>query len=362
MATGVYVKVMLVCMTTHTYMEAWMRELLSDGIDAYLRFRRSQNYSKGTLNSDQQVLKRFLAVNGNIWCHVITDKHVERHFEEASKTRQGASLKNDHGVLVRFLKWARHTGRMPVDSDPTFGRRQPKAVERERNRLPVHDFPRLLDEAEAKEPRDRALVAVLLYTLMRDSEVTSLRVRDVDLNGGWIRATIHKTHQEDLVPISSELDGELRCWLTRYTNMVGVLQPHYFLIPSRGVHPVHGEGGRITHHASVYRPEKQIRAAGRIVTPLLERFGFPTVDQDGKPLNEGAHTIRRSGARALFDRLVEGGYDHGLRVVQSLLHHKSLTMTERYIGISADRRSRDEILRGHMMYPKEHENVIELVR
>ena len=339
-----------------------MREELSPAVDAYLRHRRSQDYSKATLRVDQQVLKRFLSINGNIWCHTIADTHTNRHFEQVSKTRGPAAMRNDHATLSQFFKWCRHTGRMPVEADPMFGRRRPKAPERERNRIPVSDFGRLLDTAESVELRDRALVAVLLYTLMRDSEVTSLRVRDLDLGGGWVRAVIHKTRQEDLVPICEELDAELRLWLTHYTSMVGVLEPHYFLIPARGVHPVHGDDGRITHHASNYRPEKQIRAAGRIVTPLLERFGFPIADQYGKPLHEGAHTIRRSGARALFDQLVDGGYDHGLRVVQSMLHHKSVTMTERYIGISADRRSRDEILRHRKMYTVERDNVIELVR
>jgi len=339
-----------------------MREELSPAVEAYLRHRRSQDYSKATLRHEQQVLKRFMLINGNIWCHGITDVQVNRHFEEVSKTRAPSSMRNDHATLQQFFKWCRHTGRMPVDSDPMFGRRQPKAMHRERNRIPVTDFTRLLEVAEEKEPRDRVLVAVLLYTLMRDSEVTSLRIRDVDLNGGWIKAVIHKTRQEDMVPISSELDAELRAWLTHYTTMVGNLEPHHFLIPARAVHPVHGGDGKITHHASIYKPERQIRAAGRVVTPLLERFGFPIADQYGKPLNEGAHTIRRSGARALFDQLVDGGYDHGLRVVQSLLHHKSMTMTEKYIGISADRRSRDDIIRGHTMYRVERDNVIELVR
>jgi len=339
-----------------------MKEELSPAVDAYLRHRRSQDYSKATLRHDQQVLKRFMAINGNIWCHAIKDTHTARHFEEVSKTRAPSSMRNDYATLQQFFKWCRHTGRMPVDSDPMFGRRQPKQIQRERNRIPVHEFGRLLDTAEKKEARDRALVAVLLYTLARDSEVTSLRIRDVDLTGGWIRAVIHKTKQEDALPICEELDAELRRWLTHYTSMVGVLEPHHFLIPARGVHPVRGDNGRITHHASIYKPEKQIRAAGRIITPMLERFGFPIADHSGKPLNEGAHTIRRSGARALFDQLVDGGYDHSLRVVQSLLHHKSMSMTERYIGISADRRSRDDILRGHTMYAVERDNVVELVR
>lgn len=337
-----------------------MKDLLSDSIDAYMRHRTSQNYSKGTLKVDRQVLTKFLAVCGNIYCHQITDRHVERHFEEVSKTRKAASLKNDHGVLVRFFKWARHTGRMSVESDPMFGRRQPKAVKRERNRLHVSRFPELLSAAEARDPRDRALCALLLYTLGRDSEVTDLRVRDLDLQAGWLKVRIHKTGQEDTLPISSELDTEMRRWLTHYSVIAGPLEPWFHLVPARGVFPIRSEEGRIVRHESVYRPEKRIGGAGRIVNPILENIGFPVTDETGKPCGEGSHTIRRSGARALFDDLVEGGYDHSLRIVQSLLHHSSVTMTERYIGINADRRSRDDILRGKVMYHVDTDNVVHM--
>ena len=327
-----------------------MRELLSDAIDSYVRHRTSQNYSKGTLKVDAQVLRKFLSVCGNIYCHQISDRHIERHFEEVSKSRQGNTLRKDHGVLVRFFKWARHTGRMPVDSDPMFGRRQPKPIKRERNRLHVSRFGELLDAAEARDPRDRALCALLLYTLCRDGEVTDLRIRDLDLQSGWLKVRIHKTGAEDTMPVPQELDAEMRRWLTHYSKVAGPLEPWHYLVPVRQVFPVNGPDGRIVRHDSAYRPDKKIGGAGRIVNPILEKIGFPVVDENGKACGEGSHTIRRSGARALFDDLVDGGYDHSLRIVQSLLHHSSVTMTEKYIGISADRRNRDDILRGKVMY------------
>lgn len=339
-----------------------MKQELSPAIEDYLRFRRSQEYSKSTMKADMQVLKRFLATNGNIWVHSINERHVERHMEGARLTRQATSLKNDHGVLVRFFKWARHTGRMPVETDPMFGRRQPKAIKRERNRIPVHDFPRLLDAAEKRDPRDRALIAVLLYTLMRDGEITDLRVRDYDPQGLWLTARIHKSKLEDRIPVSLELAEEMNRWLRYYSTAVGGLAPGYLLIPARGVHPIHNAQGRIEKHLSFYKPEKQIRAGGRIITPILEQIGFPVVDENGKKCGEGSHTIRRSGARALFDQLVGSGYDHALRIVQSLLHHSSMQMTEHYLGITADRRSRDDILRGKQMYTVTEDNVVQLAR
>lgn len=340
-----------------------MREELSPAIDNYIRFRKSQDYKPGTIKVDVQVLKKFLAVNGNIYCHTITHRHVERHFEEVTRTRKSSSLKNDHGVLVRFFKWARHTGRMPVETDPMFGRRQPKAVKRERNRIPVTQFGQLLDTAGERDPRDRALLALLLYTLARDSEITDLRVRDLDLATGDLKIRIHKTGVEDTLPVSSELDREMRAWLTHYGAESGPLEGHHHLVPARAVHPIRNELGQITHHLSTYRPEKRIRAAGRVVSPVLERMGFPVVNDDGSAAHEGAHTIRRSGARALFDDLSANGYDHGLRIVQSMLHHASVTMTEQYLGITADRKTRDELIRGRAMYSHSREgSVIKIAR
>lgn len=340
-----------------------VRQELSPAIDDYSRFRQSQDYSKGTIRNDQLVLKKFLSINGNVWCHSLKDRHVERHFEEASRTRKPSSLRNDHQVLRAFFKWARATGRMPVDSDPMYGRRQPKPTRRERNRLHASEFPRLLDTAEARDPRDRAVVALLLYTLLRDSEISSLRIRDLDLNGGWLHARVHKTRQEDLMPVCAELDSEMRRWLTYYTTRAGHLNPGDFLVPARHANPVRDQGtGRITHHQSHYRPERQMGPVGVIVRPILEKIDFPVTDEAGKPLNEGAHTLRRSGARALFDDLIAKGDERALRVVQSMLHHSSSEMTERYLGITADRRSRDEIIRGQRMYSLDTGNVVKLAR
>lgn len=339
-----------------------MRQELSDSITDYQRFRSSQDYSKATLRAEQMILKRFLTVNGNIWVHAITERHVNVHFEAASKTRGAASLQQDHSVLISFLEWARKTGRMPSESDPMYGRRSAKPVRRERNRIPAEDFPRLLDVAEARDKRDRALAALFLYTLMRGGEVTDLRIRDLDLRGGWLSARIHKTRLEDRMPICSELDSELRAWLTYYAEHVGDLKPHYYLVPTRKKLAHRADNGRITGHGVAYRPETRIKDPSRLIKVTLEDFGWEVADVDGKSLSEGAHTLRRSGARALFDSLVTSGYDYALRVVQSMLHHSSMQTTEGYLGITADRRSRDELIRGHRMYAQASGNVVSIAR
>lgn len=342
-----------------------MQERLSEAIENYSRFRRTQQYAANTLKVDTQVLNRFLTINGNVYVHNINETHVERHFEEVSRTRSAASLKNDHATLTGFFKWAKHTRRMPLDRDPMFGRRPPRKIDRERNRVHVSQFGDLLDAAEARDPRDRALIALFLYTLCRDSEITALRVRDLDLNAGTLKVYVEKSRIEDIMPVCTELDQEMRRWLTYYTTKVGRLEPHHFLVPARAVHPVfHPETKRIVRHASVYRPETRLKGgAGRNVRPPLEDIGFPLTDDAGRSCGEGAHTVRRSGARALFDRLVVEGYDGALRIVQAMLHHKSATMTEKYLGITADKRTRDDLLQGKAMYgAPQRGNVVKIAK
>jgi integrase len=340
-----------------------VKQELDNAIQDYLRFRRSQDISKNTLACQRSILKKFLSTSGNIYCHSITEYTVTRYFETVSRTKQPQSQRNDYTTLAGFFDWCRHTKRMSMDSNPLYGRRRPKDVRRERNRLSVGKFPHLLEAAEQRCARDRALVATLLYTLLRDQELADLRIGDLDLDGGWLRCRIHKTREEDMMPISAELDTELRKWLTTYTAEVGRLENHYHLLPSRWVRAGQSEaGGRFTHIAEDgLKPESPIGSVGRIVNPILANIGFPVLDANGKPCGEGAHTIRRSGARALFDDLIKTEPD-AIYIVKEMLHHKSVQQTEHYIGRQRDRGRRDDVLRGRVLYHADAENVVALAR
>lgn len=342
-----------------------VKQLLNEALLDYEALRKSQDFSPRTLGNERNVMKRFLTINGNIWVHNITERHVIRHFEEASKTRSSASLQLDYTILGQFFVWARQTRRMAPMNDPMAGRRRPKTRRKERDRIPVSDFPRLLDLAARGEPRNRAVIAVLLYTLIRDNEARDLRIGDVSLDSGTIRVRISKTYTEDDMPICAELDAELRQWLSHYSASVSrPLRANDYLLPARKVvgHLYNGgDRGRFTGHELEYVPERDMGRIGRIMPEILERAGVSMTDHLGKPKMEGAHTIRRSGARALFDRLAAEGYDRALRIVQSMLHHSSIQTTELYIGVTADQRGRDELIRGQFMYgAPDNENVIQL--
>src|SRR3546814_10799166 len=85
---------------------------------------------------------------------------------------------------------------------------------RPRLRIPVTDFGLLLEAAE--RPDWRITIALGLFTFSRGSEISSMRVGDVDLGEGTIAVTVQKTHDWDEKPICWELDQELRRWLVEY--------------------------------------------------------------------------------------------------------------------------------------------------
>lgn len=324
-----------------------MKARLSDAVTDYLQFSVSRGDKPLTLRNTKSVLLTFLAEVGNIWCDSVADRHVTEFLALKSKTCGPNSLGQLVIKLNGFFEWCRRTKRIPPRNDPMAGRRQPTRIVRERARVHVSQFPALLDAAGRRSPRDRMFVALALYTLARTSEITTLKVGDVDLAAGYLHIKVWKSNLEDRLGIPTELDTELRRWLTEYSVHCGSLDGTWNLVPARKLLVAPGVCGQIAPVR--YEPLRRPTHTETIVKPALEAIGFAVpgqVDLRG----EGSHTLRRSAARALFDRLVEQGYDHALSVVKAQMHHKSQSMTEAYIGVTADRFKRDAILRGQPMF------------
>jgi integrase len=224
-------------------------------------------------------------------------------------------------------------------------------------------FQALLDATET--PRERMVIALGLYLFLRSSEMESLTLQDINLQDGEIQVSIHKTVDADMMPISAELDYELRRYLTWYTEQMGVLHPQWFLIPYAFQKPYRNTHGRFDGQQNVgrewvFKPTTASIRLYEIVQKALESIGYETRSDSGKSHGEGVHTLRRSGARALFDDLRQQGYDGALQRVRSMLHHSSGAMTERYLGINMERRQRNDAIRGKKMFTLEAENVIQI--
>lgn len=333
--------------------------LLSDAMDEYLKGRVTLR--KGTAAGDRRVLQRLLRAAGNIQARHLTNAHGEATVALLSQTCAPNTIHTDVARLKVFCKWLRARRYLDMYTDPFGTITLPRIIERPKLRIPAREFPLLLDAA--KSPRDRLIVALGLYLFLRQSEMKELRLSHVDLDAGEVMVTIVKTAtRPDRMPISAELDTELRRWLTEYHATAPVaLRPDHFLVPAQTPAQFITQKGVVGSRGYTIelRPDKPIRTPYKQVQQVLERCGYATRDASGKALSEGVHTLRRSGARALFDRLLGEGYDGALRTVQSMLHHSESAMTERYLGIDVDAHRRNDLLKGHAMYGAET-NVVRL--
>lgn len=307
----------------------------------------SRGLSEQTVKNHMQTLNRWLALVGDTRIDHITSNHVDRFFGEGnwSPKTQNLYLSLLRGV---FFPWCRRQGFMPRDSDPTEGWRNAKSERSEQLWLPVDEFPSLLEAAD--NPRDRAVIALGLYTFARGSELSTLRIQDVDLDKNLLTFYRWKTKDADLMPISAELWEEMDRYLAYYkVNQGFEIKPEWFLVPVRSktvpvwdyenkvIVPGLRREADLLPTQRLYRPYEPVKRA-------LRKLGYD-------PKGSGAHTLRRSGARALFDRLRSEGYDGSLRRVSSMLGHKDTKTTEIYLGLSLEREQRNELIAGQVMFP-----------
>lgn len=320
-----------------------MKQLLSDAIDDFRKYRLSNNAAANTLRGDRQTLKAFLAHCGNIYVDNVRSGHVTEFLANRTDTRSGNSIGVDHDKLSVFYKWAVNERRCPTGRNPMNGRRKPKKQERDYPRVPMSDFPLLLEKAGQRHPRDRAFIALGLFTMGRDSELCSLRVGDLDLAAGRLKMTIHKSKTFDNMGVGEELDREMRRWLTAYSLECGNLQDSWLLAPARRLVRYPGFGGN--EGVTELRPENPIsHSASQVVQPALRAIGWEDVK------GTGVHTLRRSSAQASYEVKADLGYDYAVRFCKEMLHHKSFQVTEGYIGVSGDKARRDDMLIGRPMF------------
>lgn len=322
---------------------------LDDAIEQFIDYRLvTCGLSKSTVKADRWTLQRLRRQVGNIYVHNITEEHIRAWVREKQDLSAGAY---NHYInrTNKFFEFCRGRGYVPKHHDVMRELQKKKVIRRESDRVPVEQFGDLLDACD-RHPRDRAIVACGLYLFLRQSEVKSLKVGDLNLAEAKLRVVVHKSKLTDHMPISEELDHELRTWLTFYAQEVGQpLDPEWPLFPGLSANTRYFNEG-------VGKPFNIVthRLAGRyetIAQAALEGIGFETRNADGTSKNEGFHTLRRSGARAYFDVLCEASYDGALRIVQAMLHHANSETTEIYLGLALDKHKRDTLLTGRAMFP-----------
>ena len=319
---------------------------LTVAMQQYERHLRARGLASNTVKNHLQALRACKAVWGDILLASVTPAHIDALFSHHGWSESTRNLYLS--TLNGFIVWAQRHRYMARDGSPTDGWRNMRVPRRERLRVPVEQFPALL--AAADHPRDRAVIALGLFTFLRGGELAALRVSDLDLSGNRLHIWRQKTREADTLPVSSELGEEMASWLAWYRQDQGaILRPNWFLVPAKDKPRTayDPELGRIyvdRNHLAHLKPETRL---GRPYT--VAQRALAVLDYDTH--QEGEHTLRRSGARALADALRDQGYDGALMRVASMLGHKDTRITEKYIGWEMERDLRNRDIAGKAMFP-----------
>lgn len=309
----------------------------------YVKFMQARGLAKATMRTTRNILGHAYRSWGDLDLADIHPRHIDAVFIDK---QWSTGTRNMYLLALRsFLKWCRTHRYLPADYDPTEGwtTRPLEKVERTWLTLPV--LKTLMDTVA--HPRDRAFLAIGIFTFLRASEIVALKISDIDIARSELRVYRIKTKQQDRLPICLELQIELAQWLDYYQTEAGELHDDWHLVPSHGPNPMKGVVGKRqlvpTGELGRLRPTRQIGRPQRIVKNAMDQLG---IDKHG----DGCHVLRRSGARALYEQLREMGHDGAARRVQSMLGHQSLIMTEKYLGLDHERMQRNESLAGKAMF------------
>jgi len=222
-----------------------------------------------------------------------------------------ATLARTLASLRSFFGWLQRQGR--AAADPTLGIPTPRAGRRLPQPLAVDDCMALADgpgapaAGDERALRDRALVELLYGAGLRVGELSALDVRDLDLSRGEVRVW-GKGGVERVVPLPAAAREALAAYLARRERPGVRGEPLFTALRRRREDRPRRLGPRDVRRVLAARA-RDARVADRV----------------------HPHRLRHSYATHLLDM----GAD--LREIQELLGHASLSTTQRYTAVSAER-------------------------
>lgn len=255
-----------------------------------------------------------------------------------------------------FLEWGvRRSAFTPFVLDAI--RRMPKDEPKEFLRLSAAEVVHMIETCV--DPWERWVLAYASQTLGRDSELRNRQVRHLHLDRGELDWYRRKTTDVDRLPVTQPLAQEWDRWVRVYQEKCGSIQKHWPLVPMRHHSYVKGSGfpNVSGQREWLYFPTNPPHELAKIVQKHAARVSGETVEA---LKGQGVHILRRSMARALYERLRDERHPEPLRVVQAALGHSDGTTTRIYIGVRPDREERNQLLAGSDLLWSPQDNVVEL--
>jgi len=236
---------------------------------------------------------------------------LARFVSEMAEGRDGrrpvapATLQRKIACLRSFYRHLRRE--QLLEHDPTSELRPPRSRGRLPKVLSRDEVAKLLAGPRGSSPaavRDRALLETMYACGLRASEAIDLKLSDLDLEAGIVRAR-GKGSKERIVPVGSKAIETLQTYLERVRpRLVGLRDEQRVFVNLRG--------GGLSRQGLYKIVQRHARSAG------LEAKMSP-------------HTLRHTFAT----HLLAGGCD--LRSLQEMLGHADIGTTQIYTHLSAER-------------------------
>ena len=265
--------------------------------------------AKATLDSYRSDLSRlalWLANNASEPLLDLCETTLTAFIAHLARQTRATSQARYLSTLRRFYRW--QLGRGRIVADPTLKLANPSRPSRLPKVMSEKQVESLLDAPDLDTPlglRDRAMLETIYATGLRVSELVNLRLHEVSLADGVLRA-LGKGSKERLVPL-----GQLAIeWIQRYLNEA---RPDIL----NGQHSddlfVTARGGAMTRQA---------------FWQLIKRYALIA---GIAPEKLSPHVLRHAFATHLLNH----GAD--LRVVQLLLGHADISTTQIYTHVARER-------------------------
>ena len=281
-----------------------MRKSANQPVERFLRYLSAErNASDYTCCNYALDLHQFFALLGHQRVAAITALEIRRFIAHLSTQRLAKrTIARKLSCLRSFFRFLCREGTLehnPAQAIPT-----PRLEKRLPSFLDEQQVTRLLEVPPVKKwqgRRDRALLETLYSTGIRVSELIGLNLEDLDEISGTIMVR-GKGKKERLCPIGRTALDALHRYLAK--------RPKKLRVPY-----------------AVFVSQKGTRLTVRQVDRLIARY----VQLAQLPSSISPHSLRHSFATHLLDR----GAD--LRSVQELLGHASLSTTQIYTHVTAQR-------------------------
>lgn len=276
---------------------------LLDGFLTYLSVEKG--LSKNTLGSYATDLKRFSAFLGERKSDPVAASSADIVDFIETLRNEGYSTSS----ICRYLSSIRALFKYMLieklsDHDPSEAIESPKKWERLPKALSISEVRQVLETnfQGGTRLRDSAMLELLYSSGLRVSELTSIKLGDIQFDAGFIRV-LGKGSKERVVPVNGRAMESIKHFVSEERQVILKKRQSPYLFVTR-------RGGAMTRQ----RFWQTMKAVGK-------RAGIEL----------SPHTIRHCFAT----HLLEGGAD--LRSVQKMLGHADISTTQIYTKVTTDR-------------------------